>query len=230
MTPLAGQTIVVTGASRGIGSATATEIAHLGATVIRVARSAMPSLSGAIDVHADLADPASRNGALQALVARHGLPDAVVSSAGSFVMAPLEQTDDAMLRRQLEVNLEGAFAVARHFLPPMRDRGYGTHVLIGSVADHRPFRGNAAYAASKFGVRGLHQVLCEEFRDTGVRCSLISPGPTDTSIWDPFDPDHRPGFTPRARMLRPADVAAAVIYVLTAPRHVQVESIRVEPA
>jgi NAD(P)-dependent dehydrogenase (short-subunit alcohol dehydrogenase family) len=230
MSSLAGQTIVVTGASRGIGSATATEAAHLGASVIRMARSTMPPLAGAVDIHADLADPASRDAALNALISRHGLPDAVVSSAGTFAVAPLEQTDDAMVRQQLSVNLEGAFAVARHFLPLMRDRGHGTHVLIGSVADHRAFSGNAAYAASKFAVRGLHEVLCEEFRNTGVRCTLISPGPTDTSIWDPFDPDHRPGFTPRARMLRPADIAAAVIYALTVPRHVQVESIRMGPA
>ena len=79
-------------------------------------------------------------------------------------------------------------------------------------------------------MRGLHEVLCQEFRDTGVRCTLVSPGPTDTSAWDPVNPDHHEGFTPRAEMLRPVDVADAVIYAVTAGPHVHVESIRLGPA
>ncbi|HEY4099997.1 MAG TPA: SDR family oxidoreductase [Gemmatimonadales bacterium] len=229
MTPLEGKTIVVTGASRGIGAATAVEASRLGATVIRLARSPMPSLAGAIDLAVDLADGHARADAFRAIVDRHGVPDGVVSAAGTFVVASIEETDDATLRRQLELNVEAAFALARHFLPLMRARGQGTHVLIGSVADHRAFAGNAAYAASKHAVRGMHDVLCEEFRGTGVRCTLISPGPTDTTIWDPVDPDHNPGFTPRSRMLRPADVAAAVLFALLAPPHVQLESIRLGP-
>ena len=228
--PLAGRTVVITGASRGIGAAVAARVAGLGARLIRVSRSDMPQLRDAIDLRADLADPRERDTALRQITALHGLPDVVISNAGGFILAPLEETTDALLREQLAINLEAVFAVARHFLPPMRERGSGIHVIIGSVADSRPFAGNAAYAASKYGVRGLHEVLCEEFRGTGVRCCLISPGPTDTSVWDPVDPDHHEGFTPRAEMLRPDDVADAVIYAVTAAPHVHVESIRLGPA
>lgn len=228
--PLAGRCIVVTGASRGIGAATAAAVAGLGANVVRIARSAMPALTGAVDLHADLADARERDVALRKITAEHGVPDGIVDCAGAFLLAPLQDTTDALLREQLAINLEAAFAIARHFLPAMRDRGQGMHVLIGSVADARPFPGNAAYAASKYGVRGLHEVLCEEFRGSGVRCTLVSPGPTDTSVWDPVDPDHHEGLTPRAEMLRPADVAGAVVYVLTAPAHMHVESIRLGPA
>lgn len=227
---LAGQHVVVTGASRGIGAATATRLAALGAVVIRLARSAMPPLAGAVDLRADLADPRERETVLQEITRRHGVPDSVVSNAGGFMIAPLGETTDALLREQLAINLEAPFAIARHFLPAMAKRGHGIHILVGSVADTRAFSGNAAYSASKFGVRGLHEVLCEEFRGTGVRCTLVSPGPTDTAAWDPVDPDSRDGFTPRADMLRPADVAEAIVYALTAPAHVLVESIRLGPA
>ena len=227
---LAAQRILVTGASRGIGAAIAVRATALGATVIRVARSAMPALARAIDCRADLADPRDRDQVLQEISAQHGVPDAIVSNAGAFLIAPLEETTDALLREQLAINLEAPFAIARHFLPAMRDRGHGIHVLIGSIGDTKAFAGNAAYAASKFGVRGLHEVLCEEFRGSGVRCTLVSPGPTDTAVWDPVDPDHHEGFTPRAEMLHTDDVAAAVMYALSAPRHVQIESIRLGSA
>ena len=227
---LAGRSILITGASRGIGAASAARVAALGARVIRVARSAMPPLAGAVDLRVDLADPRARDAALRRISEEHGLPDAIVSNAGAFVIAPLRETGDALVREQLAINLEAPFAIARHFLPAMATRGRGMHLLVGSVADARPFAGNAAYAASKYGARGLHEVLCEEFRGTGVRCTLVSPGPTDTAAWDAINPDAHEGFTPRADMLRAADVAAAIVYVLTVPDHVQVESIRLGPA
>lgn len=226
---LEGKQILITGASRGIGAATAMRVTALGASVVRIARSAMPKLAGAADFQADLADPGDRDAVLRRVSDAHGIPDAIVSNAGAFIIAPLQETTDALLREQLAINLEAPFAVARHFLPAMAARGHGRHVLVGSVADARPYAGNSAYAASKYGVRGLHEVLCEEFRGSGVRCTLVSPGPTDTAAWDPVDPDHHEGFTHRADMLRPMDVAAAIVYALTAPEHVQVESIRLGP-
>jgi NAD(P)-dependent dehydrogenase (short-subunit alcohol dehydrogenase family) len=227
---LTGKRVVITGASRGIGAATAARVAALGAVVIRVARSAMPPLAGAMDLQADLADPRDRDAVLRRISDRHGVPDAIVSNAGAFMIAPLAETTDALLREQLAINLEAPFAIARHFLPAMAKRGHGSHILVGSVADSTPFGGNSAYAASKYGARGLHEVLCEEFRGTGVRCTLVSPGPTDTAAWDLVDPDAQEGYTHRADMLRPADVAEAIVHALTAPAHMQVESIRLGPA
>jgi NADP-dependent 3-hydroxy acid dehydrogenase YdfG len=76
----------------------------------------------------------------------------------------------------------------------------------------------------------LHEVLREELRGSGVLCTLVSPGPTDTAAWDAVDPDNRPGFTPRARMLRPGDVADAVLWVATRPPRLDVDWIRLGPA
>ena len=91
------------------------------------------------------------------------------------------------------------------------------------------FPENAAYAAGKYGLRGLHESLLAEYRGTGVRLTLISPGPTDTGIWDPFDPEHRAGFPARAQMLRPADVADAVLFVATRPPGVLIDWLRLGP-
>jgi len=219
-------TVLITGASRGIGAATAARFAADGATVIRMARSEMAPLVGSFDVRGDLADPVDRRRALELVSRQVGTPDIVISNAGAFLLASLEDTSDELLREQLAINLEAPLAVARHFLPAMKARGSGTHILVGSIADWHAFPGNAAYAASKFGARGLHEVLREECLGSGVRCTLISPGPTDTAVWDPLDPDQRGDLPDRADMLDPGDVAAAIHFAAMQPAAVHVELIR----
>jgi NADP-dependent 3-hydroxy acid dehydrogenase YdfG len=76
----------------------------------------------------------------------------------------------------------------------------------------------------------MHEVLREELRGSGLRATLVSPSATDTPLWDPIDPDHTPGFPPRAAMLRPDDVADAVLWAVTRPRHVNVDEVRLSRA
>lgn len=230
MTPLAGRVAVVSGASRGIGAAAAEALAREGATVVRLARSLAPGRTAAgEDIRCDLADPAATAAACAAILAGHGPPDVVVSNAGAFLLRPFEATTVADLDAQLAVNVRGAFVLARGLLPAMRAAGRGLWIHVGSIADHEGFPGNAAYAASKFALRGLHEALVAEYRGSGVRCTLLSPGPTDTAVWDPVDPDARPGFTPRARMLRPADVGEAVRWLAGLPPRVHVDWLRMGP-
>ncbi|MEO5826734.1 MAG: SDR family oxidoreductase, partial [Gemmatimonadales bacterium] len=226
---MAGVLVLVTGASRGIGAATAQRMHQAGARLVRIARSTMPPLSNSLDINADLSDPATRQAALAKVSEVAGVPDVVVSNAGSFLLAPLAETGDPLVREQIAINVEAPIAVARHFLPAMRERGSGLHIIVGSVADWRGFTGNAAYAASKYAVRGLHEVLLEEYRSARVRCTLVSPGPTDTAAWDSLDPDHRPDLPSRSDMLRPSDVADVICFVATRPPHVQLELIRLGP-
>jgi len=228
---LAGRVCVVTGASRGIGLAAAEALGQAGARVVRSARSLAPARSvDGLDVPGDLSDPAQVAALAEAARTAFGAVDVVVHSAGSFLLRPLEATSPADFAMQLASNLQTAFQVARAFLPVMRAQGRGRLINLGSIADHRAFPENAAYSASKYGLRGLHEVLREEYRGSGVLCTLVSPGPTDTPAWDPVDPDHREGFTPRARMLRPADVAEAIVWVATRPPHVDIDWLRLGPA
>jgi NAD(P)-dependent dehydrogenase (short-subunit alcohol dehydrogenase family) len=227
--PLAGRVALVTGASRGIGAATAEALLVAGARVVRVARSLKPA-EGYVDLPADLTDPLQVEGLAALLQHEIGVPDIVVSNAGSFLLRPLADTSVADFDAQIAINLRAPFALARALLPCLKAAGGGCYITVGSVADHVGFPENAAYAASKYGLRGLHETLLAEYRGSGVRLTLVSPGPTDTAIWEPFDPDRREGFPSRARMLRPADVADAVLFVATRPPHVLIDWLRLGPA
>jgi len=221
MTALAGRLALVTGASRGIGAAVAARLATDGATVVRIGRRFADSAALYRDVVADLSTDQGIARALEATLA-FGVPDIVVNNAGGFAIGDLGPDTVGVLDELYRINLRAPVAVAGGLLPAMRRRGSGLHLLIGSVADHRAFPGNAAYAATKFGARGFHEVLRAEYAGSGVRCTLVSPGPTDTSLWDPIDPDHRPGFPARSAMLRPEHVAAAVHWLATQPASVDV--------
>jgi NADP-dependent 3-hydroxy acid dehydrogenase YdfG len=178
---------------------------------------------------ADLADAAALQDTLGRLARDvDGAPDVVVNAAGVFDMAPLAETSLETFERNVVANLRGPFLVIRALLPAMLARGSGTFVTVGSVAGYRAFPGNGAYSASKFGVRGLHEVLVEELRGTGVRATLVEPSATDTSIWDPFDPDARTDLPKRAQMLSAAEVADAVLYAATRPAHVRLPLLRIE--
>ena len=228
MSPLAGRVALVTGASRGIGAATADALQAAGARVIRVARS-LPPANDSVNLPADLTDPGQVEALAERVRREVGPPDVVVSNAGGFLLRRLEDTSIAEFDAQLAINLRAAFALARAFLPMLRSAGRGSFITVGSVADHVGFPENAAYAASKYGLRGLHETLLAEYRGTGVRLTLVSPGPTDTAVWEPYDPDRREGFPPRAAMLRPADVAEAVMFVATRPPHVLIDWLRLGP-
>jgi NAD(P)-dependent dehydrogenase (short-subunit alcohol dehydrogenase family) len=231
VSPLDGQVALVTGASRGIGAAVAAALRDAGARVVRVARSLEAGAHDGFDnLPCDVSDTAAVARLADNVLADIGTPDIVVNNAGVFDRVPFEQTSVAELQRFLAINLSGPFAVARGFLPAMHRRGNGLLVNVGSVADHRAFPENSIYSTSKFGLRGLHETLAVEYRGTGVRCTLISPGPTDTPIWDAVDPENRRGTVPRHAMLQAADVADAVLFIATRPARVHIEWLRILPA
>ena len=215
-------TAVVTGASRGIGAACAAALAGAGFHVVSVARS-----EG--EYRCDLTDLDAWEVVSKRILAERGVPEVVVNNAGAYFVKPLAETTLAEFQRLVALNLTAGFAVARAFLPPMMAAGRGCYINIGSIADHNGYAENSAYAATKYGLRGLHETLLDEYRGSGVRLTLVSPGPVDTTIWDPIDPDSRDGYTARADMLKPADVAEAVLFAATRPSHVHLDLIRIGP-
>lgn len=227
---LAGKLVVVSGASRGIGLAVAGALHGAGAHVVRLARSLTDATTDRqTDLRCDVADPDAVARAVARVLGELGVPDILVNNAGLFFIKPAQEIEPEEFQRTLTVNLTGAFLLARALIPRMVGRRSGHIVTIGSVSDHVAYSGSAAYAASKYGLRGLHEVLRVELSRTGVRTTLVSPGPVNTDIWDPIDPDSKPGFTKRSAMLCAEDVAAAALYAVTQPPRVDVTEIRLMP-
>ncbi len=230
MPQLSGTVALVTGASRGIGRVIADRLEDAGANVACVSRSYTPHRTDTrLEIPCDVTNEAAVASAVQQIIRDVGVPRIVVNNAGTFLLKPLAETTEEEFREQLHINVTGPFLVLRELLPHLVDGGGAHIVTIGSVVDHRPYAGNAAYAASKYGVRGLHEVVTEEVRGKGIRTTLISPGATDTKLWDSLDPDARDDLPARSDMLLPVDVAEAVIYAVTQPPRVNVEWIRLLP-
>lgn len=230
MSRLAGRIAVVAGASRGIGAAAAAALRAEGARVVRLARTLTTTIGDYHDIACDLTRPEAVTAAFDAVDGSHGSPSIVVAALGTFILRPFADTTPQDLDAQLDANLRAPFLVARAAVPRLRAAGGGVLVMVGSIADHVALPGNTAYAASKYGLRGLHETLVAELRGSSVRCTLVSPGPTDTSLWDPLDPDRRDDLPDRAAMLTPADVADAILFAVTRPPRAHVEWIRLGPA
>jgi NADP-dependent 3-hydroxy acid dehydrogenase YdfG len=232
------QTAVVTGASRGIGRAIATAFVQAGIRTFMLARGADELHRAAVylgelarPVVCDISNADSIVDVAERIATEtHGAPDVLVNNAGLFPLALLQDMHTEDFERTLQVNVVAPFRFVRAFLPAMLHRRYGHVITIGSVADRTVYPENGAYAASKHAQRAMHEVLRQELQGSGVRASLVSPGPTDTSIWDTIDPDNREGFPSRANMLTATAVANAVLWTVSCPSDVNIDELRLSRA
>ncbi|MGD2151979.1 MAG: SDR family oxidoreductase [Gemmatimonadales bacterium] len=230
--------VVLTGATGGIGRAVAERLAQAGAEMLLIGRRSKPleELAARLDARPLVGDVTERrflDGLADRLQELWGAgPDVLVNNAGFFELASFGETGSEIFERSLAVNLRAPFELIRACLPGMLARRCGHIVNVGSVAGRRAFPGNAAYSAAKFGLRGLHEVLVEELRGTGLRTTWIEPSAVNTPLWDRFEPDRRSDLPSRAEMLEPGAVAEAVFFALAQPEDVAVEEIviRANPA
>jgi NADP-dependent 3-hydroxy acid dehydrogenase YdfG len=237
MTPreLEGQAAIVTGAGRGIGRAVALALAAEGAAVALAARTRLELAAVATEVRerggralaipTDVASAEAVDALVEQASAALGRVDLLVTAAGVASFGPVIGTKPADWEPMLAVNLRGAMLCCRAVLPVMvRQRG-GTIVNLASIAARRPIAGAAVYAATKAGLVAFSRVLAEEMRAEGVRVGVLAPGAVDTPLWDsiPDAPD-------RGRMLKPEDVARAVVLMAALPRHASLEDLTLMPA
>jgi NADP-dependent 3-hydroxy acid dehydrogenase YdfG len=148
-----------------------------------------------------------------------------VTAAGVASFGPLVGTKPADWDPMLAVNLRGAMLCCRAVLPPMMRQRRGTIVNVASVAAHRAIAGSAVYSATKAGIVAFSHALAEELRTEGVRVGVVAPGAVDTPLWDSIS-----GGPDRARMLKPEDVAAAVVLMAALPARASLEHLTLLPA
>jgi 3-oxoacyl-[acyl-carrier protein] reductase len=198
---LSGQIAVVTGASRGIGRATAALLVAAGARVAGCARHAAEGL-----VVCDVGRPADVARFADQVLSEFGAPDLLVNNAGVVARARLDETSTETWDAILDANLKGTFLVTRAFLPAMRARRRGRIVNIASISGRQGTAGLTAYCAAKHGVVGLTRALAEEVRDDGIVVNAVCPGSVDTEMLAQGMPGAEPD-------LSPEDVANVVIYL-----------------
>ena len=219
---LKGRVAVVTGASRGIGAATAEAIAAAGAHVLLAARDAeaVARVAGRIRdqggqataVPADVSSEAAV-GRLFAEAGRAGPLGALVCAAGVLTPAPFAETTTRMWEETLAVNLTGAFLCCRAAFAAMAPGGEGRIVNIASLSGvygTEKFPGLAAYNVSKYGVIGLTEAIAVEGKEHGISAICLSPGAVDTEMLRRANPALRPGLTP-------GDVAELIVALLDSP-------------
>lgn len=221
--------VLVTGASSGIGQATALLAAQRGDHVVLLARGESPLTRVAAEcaargaastmvLPADVADDAAVREAVAAAVAEHGRLDVVVSNAGVVAYGRLEDVPVDVFDAVLATNLHGSVNLARHVLPVLRAQERGSLVLVGSLVGHLAVPDMSAYVLSKWGVRGLVRQLRVDNRDApGLRIGYVAPGGVDTPIYDQAatygDAVGRPPFP----VATPERVAARVLSVADHP-------------
>lgn len=233
----AGPVAVITGASSGIGAATARALAAQGHRLALLARRVerLKALAselgdGAVAIAADVTDREAMVAAAEQTSTALGRAEALINNAGVMLLGPFgtEQREEA--RRMVEVNLLGAMTATEVFLPQLRDGG-GDLINISSVAGRTARAGNAAYAATKWGLNGWSEALRQELQPE-IRVTVIEPGAVATELTDHITDEatkqNAENFY-RRLAIQPADVADVIAFAVTRPRRVTLNEILLRP-
>jgi 3-oxoacyl-[acyl-carrier protein] reductase len=224
------KTILICGASRGIGRASALALAtpqhHLtltarSAPALAELAQAIESGGGQAQAHpADVTDEQAVRDLVDRAAAATGRLDVLIHSVGGAVVGPFEQITLDAWEAQLRIQLTSLFLLSKYAAPRMPSGGLIIHVA--SIAARQAIPTWSAYVAAKHGALGFASAIREELRPRGIRVTNLLPAATDTELWDSV-----PGEWNRANMLQPAEVAATITTLVEQPTHVQVDELTV---
>ncbi|MFJ7947983.1 SDR family NAD(P)-dependent oxidoreductase [Streptomyces sp. NPDC096354] len=236
---LEGKVVLVTGASSGIGQATALALSQAGARVAVGARRtdrlkdlAQDAPGEILVVELDVTDEQSVQDAVAATVERFGALDGVVNNAGIMLSGAILGADTTEWTRMIETNLLGSMYTVHAALPHLLE-SKGAVVQISSTSGRISSAAGGVYAATKFGITAFAEALRQEVTTQGVRVVVVEPGFVSTEltshITDPNIQAAAKNMAESMRTLQPEDIAAAVVYALTQPEHVAVNEILIRP-
>ncbi|MFJ4535407.1 SDR family NAD(P)-dependent oxidoreductase [Streptomyces tibetensis] len=246
---LTGTVALVTGASSGIGAATARRLAEQGASVALAARrkdrlealAAEIAQTGgtALVVEADITDRVQAEGAVQQVTERFGRLDTLVNNAGLMLLGPVEGADAQEWDRMIAVNVQGLLYTTRAALPHLLKaaeegpRQVADIVNIGSYAGRVASKGFGVYNATKFGVHAFTESLRQEVTERHVRVGVLEPGAVESELGTHNKPEVRDEvinpFFEGTEVLAPEDIADGVAYMVTRPRHTAVSELWIMP-
>ncbi|GAC1300864.1 MAG: SDR family NAD(P)-dependent oxidoreductase [Vulcanimicrobiaceae bacterium] len=245
---LAGTVALVTGASSGIGEATARLLAAHGAHVVLVARrrdrldalatSIRGNYGAAFVIEADITDEAQARDAIERAVTEYHRLDTVVNNAGVMLLGPIDGADPSDWRRMLDLNVTALMNVSHAAMPHLRKaaqegpRRVADLVNVSSVAGRIARKGSGVYNATKFAVGAFSESLRQEVTQSHVRVSLVEPGAVDTELMSHNSAPLQESFKERfghMEMLRSEDIADGIAYVVTRPRHIAINELLIRP-
>jgi clavulanate-9-aldehyde reductase len=240
---LSGQVVAVTGASSGIGEATALACARAGAAVALAARrlDRIEALAQrivadggrAIAVQTDVGEESQARAFVQRAHSELGRLDVLVNNAGVMLLGPIENAPTEEWRQMIHANVYGVLYCTHAALPLMREQGSGHIVNVSSVAGRFARAGSGVYNLTKFGVGAFSESLRQEIAPAGLRVTLIEPGAVATELVEQNRPEIRQviaSVLAEVEPLRSEDIANAILYAISQPPNVAVNEVLVRPS
>ncbi|PEQ14285.1 short-chain dehydrogenase [Novosphingobium sp. PC22D] len=241
--PLEGKVALVTGASSGIGEATALCLAQAGASVAMSARRAERLAGmverieaiggGALAIPGDMAVEDEARAAVKRTVAHFGRIDILVNSAGVMQAGGVENCDTDLYRQVMDINLMGTVYTCAEAVPHMLAQGGGDIITISSLAGRKGGPMTNAYSASKHAVNFFTDAMRQELGDRNVRVCTLMPGATETEVGDNIkDPNWRSAIQQhvgKEGAVKPGDIGDAIVFILAMPRRANISEISIRP-
>jgi NADP-dependent 3-hydroxy acid dehydrogenase YdfG len=232
--PLQTKIAVVAGASRGIGRAIATQLAAAGAQVILLARNqsdlneALAEITQEGGLAAafvlDISDEQAVKSVFQQIIQQYKRIDILVNNAGIGEFYPVSETSASFWDEVMNTNVKGTFLCSKEAVIQMQRQGSGHIVSIASDVAKRTFANGALYCSSKYAQDAFSSALRKEVRKDGIKVSVVYPGLVDT-----YFNNSQPGNPENATNLKPEDIAASVLHILAAPKHVVIDELMIHP-